>query len=250
MVRQEFTNVRYAQVCARALFNEGGPFTMRALFVAFLEAVAFVTTVIAADTLTSDFLAPPEVVRLADAYVTSLPQQESAAHAKEIRNDFTTRFFRGFINPDGSISGGTSAGRAGFNAGQQYRRSNPDKLKQTMEGFGYAATNAQGIWAVGFEHSGFRPDGHSGREWWLAPLPVAGAAGAVDHLVPRQGGRVRISGFLSPRGQYGHLGTYEHEFFATNISLINFGRPDGAANRSQPVRRETNQTSGAAGSAR
>jgi hypothetical protein len=223
---------------------------MRVLFVTFLAAGAFANLAVGADTPKTSFLAPPEVLRLADAYISSLPHQPDAPQTNDIRAEFVRWFFWGFVDPNSEVSSGPpSATLAGLKAGKQYRRSNPEKLKQTMEGFGYTVTNAQGTWTVGFEHSGFRPDGHSGREWWLSLLPVEGGS-PIDQAVPAGGGRVRISGFLSPKGQYGHLGGYDHEFFATNISVINVGQPHGPADGSQPLGTQTNRASTAAGSRR
>jgi hypothetical protein len=211
---------------------------MRTLFVTFFAAGALASVAVGADASKSDLLAPPEVIRLADAFLSALPQQESAAQKNELRAEFARMFLVGFLYATGSVSGERdSATGAGLEAGVQYRRSNPDKFKQTLEGFGYTATNAQGTWTVAFELSEFRADGHFGREWWLTPLSVG---------APKEGGRVRISGFLSPKGQHGHLGAYEHEFVATNISPIRVSQPNGAADGSQPSSSETNRASGAA----
>lgn len=192
-------------------------------------------------------LAPAQVLGLADTYIASSPQQEDVAWT---RRTYLGSFFMGYVNPGGSLSTEDPASRAGFEAGQQYRHSKPTELKETMEGFGYTATNAQGKWLVFFEHSIFRTPGDSGRGWWLTALPHPESAQAIAPDVPEQGGPVRISGFLSPKGRYGHLGMCDYQFFATNISLLQVGQPDGAGKEGQRVRAETNRTSPAAASRR
>ena len=77
---------------------------------------------------------PPFVLRLANANAGSPPSQQDRDH---IREDFSGSFFEGFTMPGATMSGGTAAGQRGFLAGQEYRRSNPTKIKETMEGFGY-----------------------------------------------------------------------------------------------------------------
>jgi hypothetical protein len=224
---------------------------MRVLFFRSLVIVAIAAAVAeGADTPTSDFAAPGAVVRLANGYVASVQQQEDGARENDIRRSFLRAFFWGFVNPKGTLSGGTPADHAGYQAGQLYWRTNAAKLKETMEGFGYTATNAQGDWSVGFERSVFRAGGDSGRGWWLRPLPSPESSQATDPDLPESGGPVRIAGFLSAKGRYGHLGMCEYQFFATNISLIEIGQPDRPANGSQPIRSETNRTSSAAGSRR
>jgi hypothetical protein len=150
--------------------------------------------------------------------------------------------------PDGKLTSGSPVSFAGDEAGRQYRLSNPDKLKEIMQGFGYVATNAVGTWSRGFELSRFRTEGDSGRGWWLMELPEPSAGGVIGPDIPPSGGPVRIAGFLSPKGQYGHFGMCDHQFFAKDISLVRVGQPDGAANRSQPVGPATNRTPSAASS--
>jgi len=168
----------------------------------------------------------------------------------DIRRCYLHSFFSGYTNPNGTMTGGDPADFAGFQAGQEYRRAHPTELKQTMEGFGYTTTNAHGSWRVFFEHSVFRPQNEAGRGWWLTPLPDPETNEPPDQHVPADGRVVRISGFLSPEGRYGHLGICDREFFATNVSVVPTGQPNGPANGSQPVRSGTNSTSSAAGSRR
>ncbi len=168
---------------------------------------------------------PKEAIRQADAYFDSLPYAQRTPHRDKVRVDFLRGFFSGFVSPEGRIEGGTHDEHwHGFQAGQAYRRANPAKLNETMEGFGYTATEAEGRWTVGFEHSGFRPLGtHSGQQWWLSGLSPTTFDFAKDTKIPDDGISIRLVGFLSRKGQYGHLGGYDHEFYATKISKSNGG---------------------------
>jgi hypothetical protein len=133
---------------------------------------------------------------------------------------FVHSFFWGFVMPNGKLTGGNPVDFAGDAAGRQYRLSNPDKLKEIMQGFSYVATNAQGTWSQGFELSKFRTEGDPGRGWWLMRPPEPSAAGVIAREIPPSGGPVHIADFLSPKGQYGHLGTCDHQFFATNFAVL------------------------------
>jgi hypothetical protein len=157
------------------------------------------------------------VLRLADSYVGSLAALR-LQDRDDIRDDFSRSFFQGFTMPGATMSGGTEAGRRGFLAGQEYRRANPTKIKETMEGFGYTAVEADGVWTVSFEHSGFRPRSQPTQTWWLSHFGDTRSDLPKDTKIPDEGVHIRVTGYLSPSGHFGHLGGYDHEFFATTIS--------------------------------
>jgi len=162
---------------------------------------------------------PLAVLRLAHAYLASL----TGKHADDrdyVREDFCRSFFEGFTMPDATTSGGTEAGRQGFLAGQQYRRANPTRIEETMKGFGYTAIEHDGVWTVSFEHSAFRPDKQPTQTWWLSYFGDSQSDLPKDTKIPDNGVRIGVSGYLSPSGRFGHLGRYDHEFFATRLSKI------------------------------
>jgi hypothetical protein len=164
---------------------------------------------------------PKEAIRQADAYFEALPYNQRTPHRDKVRVEFLRGFFSGFVNPEGRIMGGTHDGNwHGFQAGQAYRQANPAQLKETMEGFGYTATESKGRWSVGFETSLFRPLGaNRGQEWWLSGLNANTFDFAKGIKIPDDGISILIIGFLSPKGEYGHLGDYDHEFYATTVSI-------------------------------
>lgn len=188
-----------------------------------------------ADFRTPEEPKPPAIVKLADAFLASLPPEQRPKNPEWARDDFVRCFFMGFTNHTGSMSGGEVAGLQGFKAGQEFRRANPDKLKETFESFGYVAAEVEGTWTTGFEHSGFKPHRErSTEEWWLSGFSDTVSDLPKGEKIPDEGVGIRIIGFLSPRGSYGHLGSYDHEFYATKISKAN-GAP--AASAPRPVGR-------------
>lgn len=120
------------------------------------------------------------------------------------------------------MHGGAEATRQGFLAGQEYRRVNPAKAKETMEAFGYTEVEADGVWSVSFEHSGFRPDEQPAQMWWFSRFCdlQSELLNLTAKRFSKNGIHVRIRGYLSPSGAFGHLGGYDHEFFATSITVI------------------------------
>lgn len=164
---------------------------------------------------------PPAIVRLANAYFASRPPGQRPKDAEWARDNFVRNFFAGFTNYTGDLRGADPAALEGFKTGQEFRRANPDRVKETFESFGYVATEAEGVWTTGFEHSGFKPWGRGDDEWWLSGMADTVYDLPEDEEIPAQGITIRISGYLSPVGRYGHSGAYKREFYATRISKSN-----------------------------
>lgn len=195
---------------------------------------------------------PAAVLSLAEAYIDSLTAWRLYLDRDATRDEFLAGFLDGFVHPRSRLLRITGELRdvhpgdsispvletlGGFVvepvqaeqgpywhgnlAGQEYRLANPTKVRETMEGFGYAFTEVEGIWTVGFEHSGLYPADHPERGmWWLSQLEETESNIPDPWKIPEAGVHVRASGYLSPAGQYGHLGNYRHEFYATRITRI------------------------------
>lgn len=163
----------------------------------------------------------PSVARIAaDKFYDSVPFEKRSPHRDKIRVDFIRGYFAGFTNPGGSMSGGRLGGAEGFQAGQEYRRRNPEKLTDIMKGFGYTPIEVEGTWATGFEHSGFKPkDAKDDEEWWLRGVGEIDSGLPNDFHVPDSGVLVTIQGYVSPEGRYGHLGSYKYEVFVRKFNL-------------------------------
>lgn len=173
----------------------------------------------------AEFPHPKEALREADAYFDSLPYFWRTPHRDKVRVEFLRGYFNGFVTP-GEITmvGKHDACWHGVKAGQVYRRTHPAKLKETMEDFGYTAAVARGRWLSGFEISDFRPlGGGRDKSWWLSALTSTAFEFAKDVTIPHDGISLRVEGFLSPKGAFGHLNGYDHEFYATQISTWNGG---------------------------
>lgn len=169
------------------------------------------------------FPTPRAVIRIADAFVASMRRQR-AKRTESRREDFCGSFFTGFTSCDSTVSGGTAAWRRGYRTGQEYRRAKPTKIKETMEGFGYTAVEADGTWTDSFEHSDFVPDKQPTQTWWLAYFgnTRSNLTNNIRLLAEgfHPGVHIRVKGYLSPFGQHGHCGYYPHEILATAISTI------------------------------
>lgn len=194
----------------------------------FLLLLLSMATASAAETATANLLEPKEVApaavtKLAEAYVKSLGKSENTVDRDaEAKRDFVRTFLTGFTSPKTSIGNPNDASAKGLEAGHVYRQEHPEKLKEILEGYGYVATEADGVWKFGFEVSDFRSNKTPKESWWVTVIGNEGEAraGAERVHVERSddGVQVHVSGFLSPAGHYGHFGVGAREFFATSIT--------------------------------
>ena len=174
--------------------------------------------------LPSPRVAGPAVAQQqAEVYIANLSPQPMGSEREGIRQEFTRTFFSGFTDPTASLIG-SDAAEHGFHAGQNFRRHcDASEVKKTMEDYGYVATEATGKWIVRFEVSVFRPRDVPDQGWWLEGF------GDTRYIYPKKGEETNqpvyyhISGFLSPKGRYGHLGGYDHEFYATKVVYVKDG---------------------------
>jgi hypothetical protein len=163
---------------------------------------------------------PDVVIRLADAYYDSLAYEERSPHRNKVRFEFSRGFFDGFTRGI-TVDHPETAREHGYRAGTAMRAAHPERLKEIMEAHDCMEATAEGTWTTGFETSEFVPDGPPpGTQWWLSQLQdnVFSFMDAKDHSAndyrnfPRT--RVRVKGYLSPKGGYGHLSTFKREFHA------------------------------------
>lgn len=95
------------------------------------------------------------------------------------------------------------------------------KSEVNLETLGYIRTEATGTWKYGFDRSEFVPADRPKEKWWLK-LPSRWwdenkSSALKKKGVDQDGATVRVSGFLSPTGKFGHLGAYDREFVADTI---------------------------------
>ncbi|WP_218933973.1 hypothetical protein [Rubripirellula lacrimiformis] len=156
---------------------------------------------------------------------------------REVR-EFGSDFLRGYR--DTRLLPNACFDPAGFVAGIEYRNRHPNAIHQVLTSYGYTPATYDGVWITGFEVSVFKPDNAPNFKdsWWLSvsreckedrlkwkPMPSGLNAPLSDNkqILPGMGNphrhcRVRIHGYLSPKGKYGHLGFNPHEFVATRIA--------------------------------
>lgn len=160
----------------------------------------------------------PEAVRaLADAYVASM-EPEVPVRRPDPRSRYVSSFFSGYTQLDGSIITTDKVSAAGYHAGQAYRRDHPGTLSEIMHGFGYVWVEAEGTLGIDREYSGLALR-YTREVWWFDPMRGPGAdEGSLTRPLKR--GPMRVVGFLSPRGRYGHRSAFRHQFLAMSIMPV------------------------------
>ena len=158
-------------------------------------------------------------MQLADAYLDSLPKGKDPADRSNARIDYLVWFFEGFVRPQGSNSPfSDDATQVAFHAGQTHWRDHPSMRSEMMAGFGYVETEVTGKWIVGFEASFLVPDSVAGERWWLGSLGNVQSDISPDSRSSDGGVTVRVSGYLSPPGRYGHMNGYARQLLAAKIA--------------------------------
>jgi hypothetical protein len=193
--------------------------------VALREAEAYIAKLLPQPADSPPRMTGPDVaLREAGAYIAKLLPQPADSQKEEIRKEFTEAFFEGFTDPTASVFG-RDAAKHGLHAGQNLSRlCDAAMVRRIMEDYGYVATEATGTWATGFEVSVFSPRDMPDQGWWLERF------GDTKYIYPKKGDGTnqplyfRISGFLSPKGRYGHLGGYHYQFYATEVVYVKDAR--------------------------
>ncbi|GAB5404901.1 MAG: hypothetical protein Aurels2KO_31320 [Aureliella sp.] len=128
----------------------------------------------------------------------------------------------------------------GFNSGILYRTQHPESLEYVLTAFEYKKKTQTGVWRTGFEESRFVSSDSAASAWWLdlcadceqgelnwkrfPKLPAdAQIPNGLRKLVDDRRGaeaKVRVVGYVSPVGEYGHLGRYSRRFLATLIQPV------------------------------
>jgi len=152
---------------------------------------------------------PDTVTRLAQVW---LARHQADLPGADPIQAYSSNFFAGYTNPDSKTYAASSLAMNAYTAGQDYWRAHPDQRDSILAGYGYERVELDGTWTRAFEISGFTPRDGKGL-WWVSPL-----AGAMP--TEARGGPVRISGYLSSSGHYGHMGMYNRELLASAIVFL------------------------------
>ncbi|MBV7536668.1 hypothetical protein KW842_12910 [Duganella sp. sic0402] len=133
--------------------------------------------------------------------------------------EYARWFFQGFTHTKGGIYTRSDLARDAYTKGQLYWRDHPSERDKVFAGYGYSAIEQDGVFSRGFEKSDFKPNDLSTGFWWMTTLgDVAWRDVGIEppSLSPI---RLHIVGYLSPEGQFGHLGAYKHEVLVTSAVL-------------------------------
>ena len=180
----------------------------------------------------------------------------------EVREQFCAMFRRGYTSFAETEIRAFPLEMAGYNAAVRYRARHPGSVERVLTAFGYKKETHTGIWRIAFETSLFVNDNVPKPGWWVRYCPECEKGKLNWKRFPKPGWRarywpegerfpkfpadrnipaklralfddrhgaeakVRVTGYLSPVGKYGYLGSYSQEFLATNIQPIDQPTPE------------------------
>lgn len=180
---------------------------------------------------------PPVVTRLALRYELfhlnlpkSFPRDRNSSHDRTLQQEYAFWFLQGYIYPAGSWSRSTNGGSvdlAAAAAADAYKADHPDEADAIMSAYGYRRVEVEGVWRRASEESTFVPNGQPSEAWWLKGFqefdpyelhsPFEREV-AVDNGPFKRVVAVRIVGYLSPLGSYGHLGASTRQVLVSSMS--------------------------------
>lgn len=168
---------------------------------------------------------PDAVLQYADAFVKSQTDAERLPAGLSPREEYAVWFFQGFTHPSGGILTKSDLMRDAYTQGQTYWRDYPSERDKMFAAYGYVAVEREGVWSHGFEVSAFVPSDAGGEEWWIRPLGDGSWSDiGLDKVRLRDRHlRVRITGYVSPKGRYGHLGAYVRAVLVTWAAPVDTG---------------------------
>jgi hypothetical protein len=167
--------------------------------------------------------------RSADDYFKAANKSLDSCAARLLRARYIRYFFDAFRSPGTTITGPASeevaAMQAAAQAGAAYRRAHPDLVEATYKSYGYTPVSLEGVWTKSFERSDFVPlNGYRNETWWLEFLPELDQRLVASNRSD-DGLRIKIRGYLSSPGGYGHLNSYVRQLYVDELSLASSERP-------------------------
>lgn len=168
---------------------------------------------------------PDVVLQYADAFAQSQTKTERLSSGLSQREEYTVWFFQGFIHPSGWILTKSDLMKNAYTQGQTYWHDYPSERDKMFASYGYVPIEREGVWSHGFEVSAFRPADAGGEEWWISPLGDGSWSdiGLDKARLRDKHLRVRITGYVSPKGRYGHLGAYVRAVHVTSAVPVDTG---------------------------
>jgi hypothetical protein len=165
-------------------------------------------------------LAPEVVQQQAQAYAATHPDAPRPNSGRSLGDEYAYWFFQGFTHP-GGVQTRLDIIATAYGSGQAYRRDHPDSQDEILAGYGYVRVMRDGALSLGFERSSFTPLDAGSEHWWFSTFGGRrwselrpGQADPVD------GAHVRVEGYLSSTGRFGHLGAYSRELLVTSFEVL------------------------------
>jgi hypothetical protein len=152
-------------------------------------------------------------------HVATLGLSPSSCEASAARYRFIDGFFMGFRDPHRVVEviPEVRDGNTGFQAGQKYREEHPNAADEVYASFGFSPVNVVGTMERRYEVSSFAPSSdYSGETWWFEIVPGAKLDLLPGDLLP-VGKPIRIRGYISKRGKYGHLDGYDRQLYVSEL---------------------------------
>jgi hypothetical protein len=101
-----------------------------------------------------------------------------------------------------------------------------------MQEYGYKEFEGAGVWTYGFEAGGFQPDNisealgaNSSQSCWdLSFVRSSELTGELAQILPRDRTlrvatyRVRVTGYVSELGRFGHMGVCQRKLYAVSVT--------------------------------
>lgn len=203
-----------------------------------LIIVTFCTSVILGGCGTENSAFPKEssfIIEFADQAIDA-EGSEAIYDRSEFRSVFAKAFLRGYADHEGTISTDPTwlwsrLFNAGWIAGQAYRIAHPGSLADIMHEYGFSEFTGTGSWTIGFEAGTFQSDTvriSSGDWpqscWYLETIRSEELDAQLAEIIPPEEIleyrtlRVRVGGYVSELGQFGHLGKCEREVYAVSVA--------------------------------
>lgn len=183
--------------------------TFSVFFHFLLAIIFFSSTAMAAET-------PPIVKKHFETYSALHPKAKPQSSDETNEQVFARYFFMGLTRPK-EVWTSKGIESDAFNQGQAYWNDNPKERELILSSYGYVRVDVEGTWRCGFEQSSFSPKGRKKEEWWVSSFRGASWGNLLDTNCKKVTS-VRIVGYVSPIGNYGHLGSYQREIFFTSFT--------------------------------
>lgn len=170
---------------------------------------------------------PDVVIQYADAFARTqsgdgLSRPEESLHGHALREAYAASFFQGLTHPHGGVYTNSALRQDAWTRGQAWWREHPLERARIMAEYGYVVVEREGVWSRGFEKSVFMPRDADREGWWMSTLGDRAWSEVGLELGPGHAPatRVRIVGYLSSKGRYGHIGGWEREVLVTSAARV------------------------------